>query len=258
MRFAPGMALLLILCEGVALAQTAPEFKPIAPDATVDQILDALKARGDSLKDFSADIKLTVVDQTTADSTADSGKFLFQKLADGDARFRVTFTERNDGSKAIGERHEYEMSDGWLKERDYSKRVETDRQVVKPGEKINLLKLGQGPFPLPVGQDKEDVKRDFDVTLIASSKDDPAGTTHLQLKPKDGTDMGRRFAMLDVYVERKSGMPVRIVTLDNAKERLQTTELTNVKLNGGASDGDFNLEKIDPSTWDVTSEPYRG
>ena len=29
--------------------------------------------------------------------------------------------------------------------------------MLKPGEKLNLLKLGEGPFPLPIGQKKEDV-----------------------------------------------------------------------------------------------------
>jgi hypothetical protein len=47
--------------------------------------------------------------------------------------------------------------------------------VLRPGEKVNLLKLGEGPFPLPIGQKRDDVKRQFDVTLAKPEKGvDPA------------------------------------------------------------------------------------
>ena len=42
--------------------------------------------------------------------------------------------------------------------------MDTNRFRARPGEKVNLLKLGEGPFPLPIGQPKEDVHREFIVT----------------------------------------------------------------------------------------------
>jgi outer membrane lipoprotein-sorting protein len=245
------VSVLLALMCSVALG----DFQPIAPDATADQVLDALKARGDTMTDFTADVKLTKVNDATADSSADSGKVLFQKLGDGDGRIRVGFTQRVEGDKTFGENHEYTLADRWLVERDYSKKSEIRREVIRPGEKVNLLRLGQGPFPLPIGQDRQDVKKQFDVSLVAAAKDDPAGTVHLLLKPKDQTDLARRFAQIDVWVELKSGMPIRIVTLDANHENTQTTELTDIRLNTNLTDADFALPKVDG--WDVTEEPYQ-
>jgi outer membrane lipoprotein-sorting protein len=236
----------------------AAEFQPIAPDATSDQVLESLKTRGDTMKGFSANVKLTNFDNATADSHSDSGKFLFQKVGDDDARIRINFSQRTEGSKLFPEQHEYAVSNGWVLERDYQKRVETDRQVAKSGEKLNLLKLGQGPFPLPVGQDPADVKKQFDVTLIAPAKDDPAATVHLLLKPKGLTDMARKFAQIDVWVDRQNGMPDRIVTLDNTRENMATADLTDIRLDVNLTDADFALPQIPRSDWDVTSEPYRG
>ena len=45
-----------------------------------------------------------------------------------------------------------------------------------------VLELGEGPFPLPIGQAKEDVKKMFDVEIIPAAEGDPAGTIRNSLK----------------------------------------------------------------------------
>jgi outer membrane lipoprotein-sorting protein len=140
-------------------------------------------------------------------------------------------------------------------DRDYLKKNEVRRQVVKPGEKINLLKLGEGPFPLPIGQTKEEVHQQFDVSLVPTAKDDPPQTVHLLLKPKALTDLARKFTQIDVYVDRQNSMPVQIVTLDADGQRTQTTVIDHLRLNAGLSDADFALPKVEG--WDQTEEPYQ-
>jgi outer membrane lipoprotein-sorting protein len=250
------MRMMAILWLALACATLhAADFAPIPPDPSVDQVLDALKTRGDNLKGFTADVNLTESDQATGDSTGHLGSLVFQQLGKGDGRIRVTFKQRTEGDKVFDEDHQYTLADGWLVDRDAIKKNEVRRQVVKPGEKIDLLKLGEGPFPLPIGQDKEQVHAQFDVSLIAGAKDDPAQSVHLLLKPKPGTDLARKYAQVDVWVDRPTGMPVRIVTQDVSGERVQTTLLTNVKLDVQLNDTDFALPPV--TGWDQTEEPYR-
>jgi len=239
---------------GLARAADTP-FPPIPGAATVDQVLGALKLRGDQLKDFSADVALSTVEQTTGDSYSDCGNVRFQKVGDDDSRIRVTFTRHVIGDRILTEKHEYTIADGKLDERDYDKKTETVRQIVKPGEKIKILKLGEGPFPMPIGQDPDEVKRQFDVALIAPAADDPKGTVHIQLKPTPQTDMARRFAQIDVFVDRQQGMPVQIVTVDSPREHIQTALLTNLQLNTGLTDAAFTLPPVQGWSW--TEEPYQ-
>ena len=234
---------------------SAGDIAPLPPAASVDQTLDALKARGDSLQDMSADVDLTKTNQMTADSSSDSGKVLLQNLPDGDGRVRITFDQRTEGTKIYAAHHEYTLAKGVFYDRDYDKKAEVDRQVAGPGEKIHLLKLGQGPFPLPIGQDPAEVHRQFDVSLVAAAKDDPAATVHIALKPKPAAELADRFATIDVWVDRQSDMPVRIVTMSTDGETQQTTDLTNIKLNQGMKDADFALPDV--SGWDVRTEPYQ-
>ena len=252
-----------LLLASLTLAAPADQPKPLPADANVDQVLDALDQRGKSLKEFTADVKLTEETDPNLGGviTSRTGKVTFQRKGDEDARIRVVFEKKIKGGRiATNEKKEYLLDNGNLTDRDYNNKVEVRRVIVKPGQKINLLKLGEGPFPLPIGQSKEDVKKNFDVAKQPPTKDDPKDTLHLTLTPKKGTAMARRLSQLDVWVDRNSNMPVRIDTTDaNGGGDKRRTDLTNLTVNPQPplKDADFELPKIDQSTWSIKTEPYQ-
>jgi len=223
-------------------------------DSSVEQVLDALHARGIGLKDFSADVSLSTTDMLGSGKTTLSGKVYYQAKGQGDARMRVIFDTREVGKKIDKEsKLEYLLEDGWLIERDWKRKIQVDRQVLKPGQKIDLLKLGEGPFPLPVGQPRAEVLKSFDVKKIEAAKDDPAGTVHVQLVPKAGTQFERKFKTIDVWVDLKTDFPRRIETIDPNATEVRTTELPAMHVNQGLRDGQFELEKIG-NDWTRKSE----
>jgi outer membrane lipoprotein-sorting protein len=122
---------------------------------------------------------------------------------------------------------------------------------------MNLLKLGEGPFPLPLGQDKADVKKMFEVVKLASGgNEDPPGTIHAQLKPKDGTQFQTKFKFIDVWIDPASRMPVKIETSDTNEVAKRTTELKNIHVNTKLTDEDFKLPPIDEKGWDIHEQPF--
>ncbi len=231
---------------GATAARGADEPAPLAGDAPVGAILDALKIRGDTLKDFSADVTLTSLDTGTQLSTGQSGHVWYQNNATG-GRIRVNFDTHTVGGQTFQEKHQYilgvpDLLNGQdLLDIDFTKKRITRERVVKPGEKMNLMKLGEGPFPLPIGQDPKDVQAQFDVTKPAAAKDDPAGTVHLSLAPKKGTTLSRKFTSIEVYVDCKTAMPTRIVTVDQSGEELHTTQLDKVQINQGLPANTFDV-----------------
>jgi hypothetical protein len=238
-------------------APTSPA--PARAVVSIDEVLDALDRQGDQIKDFTADVALTETDELTKEAFTRAGTVRFQKLPDGDARIRVDFKTRKAGDgKPRPEQIEYLLDKGWLTERNYRKTNQVRRQVIKPGEKIDLLKLGEGPFPLPIGQAKEDVKRMFDVEVVPTAEGDPAGTIRGRLKPKEGTQFARRFKHIDVWVDPRAQMPRRIETLDVNEQTRQTTDLENVKANTGLRDDDFKLKEVNAKDgWTFVDEPYQ-
>ena len=109
------------------------------------------------------------------------------------------------------------------------------------------MKLGSGPFPLPIGQDKADVLKTFDVKKIDPDKNDPPQTIHLELTPKSGTDMAQKFSLLGIWTDRNTRMPVIIETVSASggdQHRIQLKDLV-VDPKPALSDKDFTLPPID-------------
>lgn len=253
-------SLALWLAAAAADANTpAPIINPIggaspngavANDASVDQLLQQLDQVGKDLKQFSAKLKLTEADPLSG-ATVRVGTVYFRK-SDGGAQVHVTFDKRIDESHIAhsGEKIEYLLDGRWLIDRNYRTKTEIKREVLKPGQKMDLFKLGEGPFPLPIGQDPQDVRKAFDVKRIAPAKDDPPHAVHLTLMPKAGTDLARSFHSIDVWVDEKSHMPARVDTLDANRQNSRSTELNDIVVNPGApglKDSDFQLPNVDPN-----------
>jgi outer membrane lipoprotein-sorting protein len=242
-----------ILCPTLA----DPSTDELKPDSTIDQILDALDARGKDFKTFTADVKLAETPTDFGDTTTKSGKIWYQDRGNGDARIRVSFDTIDHSGKQSKEKLDYKLADGKLVERNYRAVSQDTRQVVRPDQKINLLKLGEGPFPLPIGQSKDEVHKEFDVKKMDAAKDDPANTVHIQLVPHPDTRFAKDFKTIDAWVDDKTHMPIRIGTRDANETTDRTTDLSNVQINPDLKDSDFDLEKIDLSKWNVTEEAYQ-
>lgn len=242
---------------GGASALAADGDAALTASSGVDPILDALHEVGRELRNFTAQVVLTETDLISADSFSRDGRVWYQKKGEGDARLHVVFDTRTTGEdKPVNEKVEYALDKGWLVDRNYKKRIEVNRQVLRPGEKINLLKLGEGPFPLPIGQKKEDVLRLFNVSKIAGKSTDPAGTVHLQLTPKAGTQFERKFSQIDVWVDLSTHFPRRIETLDKNQTTSRTTDLSKIEVNGAVKDSDFSLPAINEGEWQRHDEPF--
>jgi outer membrane lipoprotein-sorting protein len=245
------LAIVLFLL-GCAASTTRAD---LAPSAGVDEILDVLDARGQNLTSFTADVKLIESDAATGDASTRSGKVTYQS---GDpTRLRVRFDKKQVNNRITEDVIEYLLDGPDLIDRTYSSKTQVTRHVLKPGEKMNLLKLGEGPFPLPIGQKKEDVHAMFDVKKVDPSKEDPPDTVHLKLAPKPNTRFANRFATIDVWVGTKDSMPHRIETMDRNQSTVRTTELSNVSINPKLSDADFALSKVDPKEWQLIEEAYK-
>jgi outer membrane lipoprotein-sorting protein len=240
-------------------SQLTPASQPSRPgeltaDSTVDEVLDALDARGKDLKDFSATVKLDDMDNSSGEDTINSGKVILQRKGEDDARIRVNFTSKQVEKKIFKVNHEYVLDNGTMVERDYDQKKETRNQVLKPGQKLDLFKLGEGPFPLPLGQKKEDVLNIFEVQKMPADKNDPPGTIHLKLTPKVGTDFAKNYLNIDVWVDLASKMPRRIQTVDVNNTDTRTTDLMDVKINSGVGDKDFDEPALPPG-WDMVEGP---
>jgi outer membrane lipoprotein-sorting protein len=226
----------------------------LSAQSSIDEILDALDVRGQNLTGFTADVKLAETDAATGDQSVRSGKVWYQSGPPG--RIRVYFDKKESNGKTSEDKIEYLLTGTDLIDRTYRTRTQVTRHILKPGQQVNLLKLGEGRFPLPVGQKKEDVHAAFEVKKIEPKNEDPADTIHVQLNPKSGSGFERQFKSLDVWVDAKDHMPRRMETLDPGESTTRTTDISNVQLNTKLTDADFTLPKVDVNQWQLIEEAH--
>ncbi len=220
-----------VLC-GVACAQsapaptTAPATAPAASQPTssparhsapaldprVDEILTRLEKRDVENLHARLSWKQRYVVDMEDEAVTKIGEIWYKK-AKPTAKFLIKFTEKLAAGRSdkLDEQH---LFDGeWYVELQSRTKTVTRRQVRRATDRGDPYKVGQGIFPLPFGQKKDDILREFDVTRIAPAQDDPAGTDHLRLVPYKGTSTADRYKQLDFWVAQGGpieGLPVRV------------------------------------------------
>jgi len=224
--------------------------------ADVDAVLNQLHTRGADLKSMAADVKLMTRDSDLGDDDWDAnvGTMVLERKPDDDTRVRVTFTERTRGKRTEKARRDYVIDGPSLVDRDWKAKKQTTRIVRRPGEKLDLFKLGEGPFPMPLGQKPEDVRKEFTVKPAAPEKP-TAGVTYIELTPIAGSPMAQRFSRVTVGVN-SDGWPVEVETSDKNAVIVTRAVLSNIRVNNAVAGKEFELEPIDDS-WDKIDVPYQ-
>ncbi|MFH1745585.1 MAG: hypothetical protein ABIG44_00940 [Planctomycetota bacterium] len=242
-------AMITVLTAVVACQSQIPTSAPAALDPTIDKILTRLENR--TVSDLQAELtwKLRYVIDLEEDAQLKKGRIWYQQQ-DPSARFLIHFSKKIVSNRAhqLDERH---MFDGrWYTELKSETKTITRREIRRPGDEADPYKLGEGPFPVPFGQKKADILKEFEVTRIPPADDDPENTDHLRLTPREGTQTGQNYKQVEVWIAREgpqNGLPVTVRASKKSGTGQVNSFLTitfkNVKLNQGFSGSVFKIDK---------------
>lgn len=235
--------------------------------------LDKLESRGKKILSYQANI-VYMSEQCLLDTKiVRTGKIYY--VSGDKARFAVLFDRRAVDNEMRYVRHDIIFDGTWLVEKRFEDKVFLKRQIVAPGEKFDPLELGAGPFPLPLGQKREQVLGMFkgsiiddeigeanDVNESRTGSGSLRGSVHLRLVPRVNEATGKALSELeqvDIWYDAEALLPLKIVTLDDA------TDVTMVILREAKVNelDDKQMEKMFDTTppdrgWEVAIEPWRG
>jgi hypothetical protein len=183
-------------------------------------------------------------------------------------RFLVRFEKSQIGNRVDENDKKQFLFDGrWFVERNERLKTLTRREVVAQGQAIDPMRLGDSPFPLPIGQKKADILSRYDVRLLEAGEDLQAhepdeqdalakfveGCTQIVLTPKP-EERERSKVRLDevrlwykpAQVKDAAGQVVerwlpRMARTVN-KEGVTIVQLVRPQLNEGVTESDFTLE----------------
>lgn len=258
-RTAFGMALgLLVAVAGrpSARAQPAgPTTKP-APKASpqVMRILSALEEAGDRYAALRADIQYVYVDEALGDREERTGWVAYQKAdkaKKAPAKFRIQFqTLRQGRGKVLKDKIDYAFDGLWLTVAKHRIKTITRYQVAAKGEKVEPMKLGQGPLPLPFGQKTDDMLAHFQITTRAIRKDEPKNTDYLHLATRPRFRKSMNVKTLQMWIDKKTHLPTKIVSTDK-NDNTTMVVFQNVQTDPKLPADTFGLPKPPGWTLDV-------
>ena len=144
-----------------------------------------------------------------------------------------------------GRRH---IFDGrWYTEARQVTKTVIKRELVREGESVDPFELGSGPFPLPFGQKKADILKNFTVSLVPAAEGDPADSDHLECIPRPGSQLAEDYKELHFHISRKYELPVRVVAHQRKERKTLTVNFKNLETNQGLARS--RLDRQFPKSW---------
>lgn len=270
--------LLITALLGLALAaQPAPEAaQPAAQIETVDDLLVALEKAGDDMRTLTAGIRYTRIFVLAADEQIRLGRLYYasdpRTPGEPPARkFAVDFESLEHGNGRIDKdaRKAFIFDGQWLVERMHKERLFVKRGVVPPGERFDPLRIGEGPFPIPIGQQREEILGRFEAELLDPA-DVPASlspsigewllskpTYQLRLLPRAEFAEHFELAEIRLWYLKDSLLPRMAWTL-SVDENESIVQLISQEINVEIPPDALDVTAPEPgSGWDVDIIPWR-
>lgn len=242
---------------------SAPKPEPPALDAikTVDELLAALETADAQLRTLQADIMYDREFAVLGDRQIRQGRLYYQDDGPGAApdaprsrRFGIRTTTLQVGASIQDEVRDLVFDGRWLIERVPAEKQFIKRRIVADGQKFDPLRLGEGPFPLPIGQKRADILRKYvakllpaeqDVTANGETETDTerlkkfvAGSYQLQLTPRPELLESEELRDIRLWYRPSTPEPGAPATLlprmartVNRAQDVMLVQLVNVRLN---------------------------
>ncbi|USN99005.1 MAG: hypothetical protein H6810_12790 [Phycisphaeraceae bacterium] len=260
---------------GTAPGQLAPP-APVEPKGfeTVDRLLSALETADHGIGTLTAHINYTKVFAIQSDEQQRGGMLYFRSApapeAGGPAhrQFAVTFDTLIVGSRRETIDQHYAFDGQWVVEVTPAERQFTKRQVVPPGETFDPLKIGEGPFPVPIGQKRAEILDRFEASLPDPTEGlEDANClmlvqyhhlVELLLVPKEGSDEARDFESVRIWYQPEGHMLPLVAKTVNPTGDVSLVVLTGTAVNEPIDDNVFSTE-VPPADegWHVSISEYR-
>ena len=220
-------------------------------------ILRELEAAGDKYHTIRADLNYEVINLTLGDSEKRTGWVAYSKGDDKTpTRFRVSFEKLKLGDgKETNEQVDYAFDGQWLTVAKHKIKNITLYQLAAKGQKVEALRIGKGPFPLPFGQKAADMVKYFIPTTRAPVEGDPNGTIYLRLVTRPEYVEEMPATRMEMWIDAKTYLPVRLKSRDKNKA-VTTVTFKGITTNKAVDEDVFRIPH--PIGYEVIRRPFDG
>jgi outer membrane lipoprotein-sorting protein len=210
-------------------AAPPPATDPNDPNA-LDRVLQDLQDKAAGLKSYQVNMDYVFKQPLLESQQRRTGVLYYAKL-DGRSSLRIDFqTLQQDEEKPQTYRQQYLFDGVWLWEIDHQLKTATRRQLTEPNQPVDAFSLASKHVPVLGFSKVEDLRRQFEITLVPEPATAPTPRRHLHLKVKPDSAYQDDYVTIDVWIDSKIGLPVR-VEAGTPEEDVYVIQLADPKVN---------------------------
>lgn len=261
------MILMLLLTAGLAVQPKAdpatikPAKEPLPavttePLPSVDAVLTKLETADKDLKSLDASVSL-IKQLPAIEGGGQQVRYGILKFTSGtDAankpqrRFAILIDRMLLDGQDRDDKHNFIFDGHYLLETYPTQKQYVRRHIVGADQAKDPLRIGEGPFPIPVGQKKADLLARFNISVVPPLESAPESEQlrrilfnciQLKLIPREGTEQAKAFAEIRLWYASTDMLPVFARTLDPSGTGSEVF-LTNVKKNVQIPESTFKTD----------------
>ncbi len=236
---------------------------------TADELLSALETADEGIQTLRCNIVHTKLFAIAGDIQQRRGALIYS--TEPRQRFAISF-EAKIIDNEVRNREEIYIFDGeWLVEKSPTDREFIKTRIVRPGEAFDPLRIGDGPFPIPIGQKGEEILERFFAELApaadgledeafqpASRAASASGWIQLRLTPRPGFADETKLTEVRVWYDPDDLLPRMAKTINKSGDE-SLVYLYSLKKNTETAEGEFSVETPgEDEGWNVTLRDQTG
>jgi len=226
-----GIAITAALARSAQGPSAAPS-RPTASDPNaLDTVLKNLQDKTAALKSYQVNVDY-VFKQPVLDSQQRRTGVLYYAKSDKKSNLRIDFrTLQQDQEKEQKCLQQYFFDGVWLWEVDSQLKTATKRQFAEPNKPLDALSLAGKQLPVLGFTQVQDLRKEFEIELVAEPPGQPTGRPHLHFKTKPDSVYQKDFVTIDLWIDSKIGLPVQVQAVTTEQD-VYEIKLTDPKVNG--------------------------
>jgi len=203
----------------------------------VDTVLNQLNKKAQELTSYQAQIEYRFIQPLLESETLRKGVLYYEKLGKK-SKLRLNFQtlkqEDEEEEKYIEQyivldgacitRPSYQFKGTWIVHIDYEIESVKYYQLTEardPNKPTDVFDLASRNFPM-VGFTKiEDMKKQFEVTLVEEKKPEPEDFIQVHLKVKPNSVYKDDYIYIDFWIDKKLGLPAKVVAVTTEEDMYQ-------------------------------------
>jgi outer membrane lipoprotein-sorting protein len=208
---------------------------------SLDEILERMNQSARSLKTYQCQIEYLSLQPEMFDAKTLRKGNMFYKRGSDRSYLRINFDTKKEDEFDEQVYVQYYIFDGeWLTYVNFEDKSIQKRQLAEPNHPVDAFELAQSSMPIVGFSESQDLKKEFDLSLVEPRKEDE-GALHLLLKVKPESTFKDDYLTIEFWVSNTRWLPVKAQALTTEKE-IYRIRFLNPKINETVSDKLFKFE----------------